>query len=303
VSAKALLRALAALGLLVVLWGAFGVYRAWLGDDPVAGLPLPAFSPAEVDGIEITAPAETLRFARTGADWTVNGHAADAEQVRNLMALLADSAIASELVARNPASHARLGVDTAGRRLVFRKGGDTLLDLVVGSSGTGFLGVYARVAGAAEVYQVRGALGAHVGRDEASWRDRRIAAVPADGVDRISIRHGRGETVLTRSGNAWMVGDAPADTAAVRRLLGALADIRAVGFASPEETDSLDFGRPDRRLVVLGPAADTLLDLLVDSTGAGFRVRAGARPDVFQLDFWRVNELIPPAEALRGKVP
>lgn len=33
--------------------------------------------------------------------------------------------------------------------------GDTLLDLVAGSSGTGFLGVYARLAGADEVYQVR----------------------------------------------------------------------------------------------------------------------------------------------------
>jgi len=297
-SVRNLIRALAALGVLVVLWGAFTLFRGSFSDRATR-LTLPALSLADVDGIEIVG-AETLRFARVGDGWTVNGSAADAAEVRKLVAALADSAVTSELVARNPTSHARLGVDTAGRRVVVRKGGDTLLDLVVGSSGGGFLGAYARLAGQDDVFQVRGALGGIVGRDAAAWRDRRIAAVAPDSVGRISIRHGAAETVLTRAGEAWTVGDSPADSGAVRRLLGALADITAIGFASPAEAESLDFGRPDRRLTVLGLGADTLLDLLVDSTEAGFRVRSTARPDVFQLDFWRVNELMPPAAAFRA---
>jgi hypothetical protein len=298
-SARALLRALVTLGALVVLWGAFVLFRGSFSDSGT-GLALPPISAAEVDGIEIVATAETLRFARSGAAWTVNGAAADAEQVRKLVAAVADSAVTSELVARNPASHARLGVDSAGRRLVLRKGGDALLDLVIGSPGGGFLSVYARQADADEVYQVRGSLGGMVGRDATSWRDRRIAALVADSVGRISIRHGAVETVLARAGDAWMVGDAPADSGAVRRLLGALADITAIGFATPAEADSLDFEMPDRRLTVFGRGADTLLDLLVDSTQAGFRARAAPRPDVFQLDFWRVHELTPPATTLRA---
>ena len=301
-NAKELVRALATLGVLVVLWGGFVLFRGSL-TDPASRLPLPTLSETDLDGLDIIGRSETLRLARSGADWTVNGYAAEAEQVRKLLATIADSAVSSELVARSPASHARLGVDTAGRRVVFRRAGDTLLDLVVGSSGAGFLSVYARLAGADEVYQVRGPLGALVARDAASWRDRRIAAVAADSVERITIRHGRAETVLTRAGDAWMVGGVPADTATVGRLLGALADVQAVGFVSPAEADSLDFSRPDRRLTVLGRGADTLLDLLVDSTEAGFRVRAGGRPDAFQLDFWRVNELTPAAAALRGTVP
>jgi hypothetical protein len=298
-SAKALLRALVTLGALVVLWGAFVLFRGSFSDTATR-LTLPALSPDEVDAIEIVAAAETLRFARSGAAWTVNGAAADAEQVRKLVAAVADSAVTSELVARNPASHARLGVDSAGRRLVLRKGGDALLDLVIGSPGGGFLSVYARQADADEVYQVRGSLGGMVGRDAASWRDRRIAALVADSVGRIAIRHGAVETVLARAGDAWLVGEAPADSGAVRRLLGALADITAIGFASAAEDDSLDFETPDRRLTVFGRGADTLLDLLVDSTQAGFRARAVPRPDVFQLDFRRVHELTPPAVSLRA---
>ena len=301
-SARGLVRALATLGVLVVLWGGFVLFRGSLA-DPASRLPLPTLSETELDGLDVIGPAETLRLARSGAGWTVNGYAAEADQVRKLLAAIADTAVSSELVARSPASHARLGVDAAGRRVVFRGAGDTLLDLVVGSSGTGFQSVYARLAGADDVYQVRGPLGALVSRDAASWRDRRIAAVAADSVGTITIRHGRAETVLTRAGDAWTVAGEPADTAAVRRLLGALADVRAVGFVSPAEADSLDFSRPDRRLTVLGRGADTLLDLLVDSTEAGFRARAGGRPDAFQLDFWRVNDLTPPAAALRGTVP
>jgi hypothetical protein len=219
--------------------------------------------------------------------------------VGKLLAAIGDSAMTSELVARNPVSHARLGVDTSGRRLVVRGAGEVLLDLILGGPASGYLSAYARRSGEDEVYLVRGTLGGLVSRDAGSWRNRRIAAIPSDSIGQVAIRRGGAETVLARRGDAWMVGGAPADTGAVRRLLGALADITAIGFATPAEAESLDFGRPDRRLTVLSHGADTLLDLLVDSTATGFRVRSTARPDVFQLDFWRVNELTPPAETFR----
>jgi hypothetical protein len=297
-SLRNLLRALAALGALVVLWGAFTLFRGRLS-EPTGELRLPDLAPADVEQIEVAGPADTVRLVREGEGWTVNGAAADPAEVRKLFAALADSATTTELVARNAVSHGRLGVDASGRRLVVRGAGGVLLDLILGGPGSGYLSSYARLAGANEVYLMRGQLGGLVGRDAGSWRDRRIAAVPGDSVGRIVIRRAGGEVVLSREGDAWRVAGSPADTAAVRRLLGALADITAIGFATPAEAESLDFGRPDRRLTVLSRGADTLLDLLVDSTEAGFRVRTSARSDVFQLDFWRVNELTPPLESLR----
>jgi len=299
VSPKTLLRALAALGGLVVLWGAFALFRGRLSETS-AGLALPALSPADVERIEIAGSADTVRLARGGAGWTVNGAAADPDEVRKFLEVLTDSVMSGELVARNPASHARLGVDTAGRRVVIRKGEVVLLDLVLGGPGAGYGSTYARPAGTDAVYLVRGPAAGLARRDAAAWRNRRVAGIPADSVGRIALRRGGVETVLARDGDGWRVDAAAADTAGVRRLLGALADIMAIGFAGPGELDSLDFDRPDRRITVLSPAADTLLDLLVDSTAAGFRVRRSGSPDVFQLDFWRVNELIPPVESLRA---
>jgi len=301
VSPRSLIRAVAARAVLLVLWGVFTLFRGGLGESG-AGLALPAVTTADVDRIEILG-ADTLRLERAAEAWTVNGVAADPAEVRKLFAALSDTVATSELVARSAASHARLGVDSAGRRLVLRQGSEVLLDLVVGNRGSGFGSVYARLPDRDEVYQVRGPLGGLVDRDANAWRSRRVAGIAPDDVGRIVIRRGGAETVLVREGDGWLVGDAAADSGAVGRLLGALRDIAAIGFATPAELDSLDFDRPDRRLTVLSRGADTLLDLLVDSVAAGFRVRTAARPDVYQLDFWRVNELTPAPETLRPPGP
>jgi hypothetical protein len=298
-SPKALARALITLVALLFLWGAVALFRGSISDG-AATLALPALTLADVNRVEIAKDGDTVRFAQRDGLWEVNGYAAAAEQVGQLFTWLTDSAVTSELIARNPASHARLGVDAAGRRMTYWNGAEVLLDLIVGSDGRGSQTAYARQAAADEVFLLRGSLGALVSRDVDSWRDRRIAAIAPDAVHRIVVQRGKDATVLTREEDQWTVGGASADSAAVARLLRALSNVAAIGFASPAETDSLDFQQAGRRLTVLGSGADTLLDLLIDSTAAGYWARRGARPEVFRLDFWRVDELTPVEGALRG---
>ncbi len=301
-SARDLLRVVATLVVLLVLWGMFVLFRGSIS-EPVTSLPLPALTPGDVDSIQIVTPEYTLRFGRRAERWQVNGAAADPEQIRQLFAALSDSVAMSELMARNPESHARLGVVSTGRRIVMWQGDAVVLDLVVGGfAAGGFRSAYARLAGADEVFVVRGPLNGLARRPFESWRDRRIACVRTDRVQRIIIGHGHRETTLIRplGDSTWMIGGQPADTAVVRRLMAALADITAIAFASDEEAASLDFERPDRRLTLVGRTADTLLAFAIDSTEAGFWVRGAGQPEIFRLDFWRVNELTPPAEELRG---
>ena len=298
-SPKAVVRAVVALAVLTFLWGAFALFRGSI-NDATSTLSLPALTMADVSQVELARGDDTVRFTRHDGNWEVNGYPADYAQVGQLFGWLTDSTVASEMIARNRGSHARLGVDTGGRRVTFRNGADTVLDLVVGASGRGFGSVYARQAGSDEVYLVRGSLGSLVGRGADSWRDRRIATVAADAVQRVIIQRGRAEVVLARDGEQWTVGGAAADSTVVERLLRGLADITAIGFATAAEADSIDFRAADRRLTVLGSATDTLIDLLVDSTAAGYWVRRSGRPEVYRLDFWRVDELTPTAGVLRG---
>jgi hypothetical protein len=301
-SAAALRRALLALVVLVVAWGAFALFRGSVSDAPVR-FGLPKLTPADVDRVVITAHGDTITLAREGTGWLANGYPAAAGAVDDLVNALTDTGMTSDLVARNAASHARMGVDsTAGRRVQFFKGERALVDLVIGNSGGAYQSAYMRRVGENDVYLVRGRLASLAGRDLDAWRDRRIAAVPADSVRAIEIARGTRHATLTRGDGVWHVGANAADSSAVARLLQGLADVSALGFATAAQADSLDFTHPKRALTVLGPAAgDTLLHLAFDSTASGTWVRRRAGGPVFKLDFWRLDQLTPSDSTLRKK--
>jgi hypothetical protein len=293
-SSTTLFRVLALLAALVVVWGALKIFRGGLGDAPQA-LDLPRLSAPDVDRVDVLTPSETVRLARgPSGGWTVNGMPAAADRVNDLLAALSDTGQSSELVARSPGSHARLGVDSsAGRQLRLAMGDRVLLHLVFGSQGRGWQTAYVRRTDENEVYLLNGRLAPLVDADAESWRDRRIGGAVADSIAAIRIERGRRVTVLARADGAWRMGDDPADSAAVERLLQGLGEVTAAGFASAAQADSLDFARPDARLVVTGLRGDTLLGLAVDSTASGVWVRHLSGGTVFRLDGWRLGELIP----------
>lgn len=299
-SPKALLRALVALGVLVVLWGAFALFRGSITDAPTT-LALPRLTQADVELISSVHGADTLTLTRADGTWRVNGYRADPGQVDQVFRALTDSMATSELLARNASSHARLGVDSTGRTVVFSRGPDTLLALIVGTDGAAYQTAYLRKIGDNDVFLYRGTLPGLLARGVDTWRDRRIAHIVGDSVGTVAIARASGVTTVQRDSVGWTVGSRPADSAAVGRLLRGLADLTAIGFASPAQVDSLDFSRPDRRLTVLGRAGDTLLALAVDSVADGYWVRRVRGGDVFRLDFWRVNELMPPDSSLVGR--
>jgi len=291
-SPKALVRALATLGILLFLWGAFALFRGSISDTS-AQLELPKLTQADVDRITSIRGPDTLVLARSDGAWRVNGFAADHGQVDQLFRALTDSTSRSELLARSATSHSRLGVDSTGRTVVFSRGDDTLLSLVVGSQGTAYQTAYLRRSGKDDVFLYHGNLPGLLGRDQDSWRDRRIARIPEDSVAKVLLMRGRKSTTLERADSGWTIASRPADSTAVSRLLRGLGDLTAIGFATATKADSLDFTQPSRRLTVLGRAGDTLLMLAVDSAADGYWVRRAGNPAVFRLDFWRVDELIP----------
>lgn len=299
-SASTLLRGLALLAALLIVWGALRVFRGGVGDTPT-GLEVPRLTAADVDRVLIEA-ADTARIERAAAGWAVNGHEAAADKVTDLISAITDTGLSTELVARSAGSHARLGVDSAsGRRVRFLKGDRVLLDLVLGNQGRAYQTAYVRRAGEDEVYLLRGRLAAIVDADVDGWRDRRIGGVTGDSVFGLRLERGGRATALTRAEGGWRLGGAPADSAAVAQLLSRLAEITASGFATEAQADSLDFDRPDRRLVVTGSRGDTLLGLAFDSAAGGIWARRLTGGPVFRLDSWRFDELTPADSVFRKK--
>lgn len=291
-----------ALGVLLLLWGAVAVASRG-GRDAEQRLRLPRITTADVDTVTIAGPRDTVVLARAGTAWRVNGHRTDPQAIEELVTALGDTAAAGDLVAESASSYARLGMDSASARHVrVVAHGKTVLDIVTGKPGVVYGTGYLRTGAAPAAYLVRSSLPRIAERGVDGWRDKRIGAVAADSVAKVEVQRGAKRYTLARAGARWTLTPGGAtDSLAVQNFLRALADIRAAGFATPGQADSVKFSPPMRRLRVLGRDGTPRVSLVFDSTAAGLWARADSGGTVWRLEGWGVDQLTPADSTLAAK--
>lgn len=298
-SAKHLKAIAIALAVLLLAWGATELFSR--GSDTVTGaLALPALAQGDVDTVTIVHGRDTVRLVKRSATaWTVNGFPASLQAVGDLFEALRDTT-PPELVAQSRSSFERMGVDTAGGRVVrFARAGKTLAQLLVGRQGQEFNSGYVRKPGEDNVYLWRNRVTSLVNRGVDDWRDRKIAAVAPDSVVVVEIARGKSRYALHRSGHVWaFTGGAPADSGAVARLLEKYRSVTAGGFATPHQADSVNAARPTRRVTLRGARGTALLALVFDSTAGGYWVRQAGGGTVYRMDPWDVEQLTPQERTL-----
>lgn len=288
------------LGVVLVAWGGFALLGRYRRDD-TGTLVLPRVTPAAAERIAFRKGGDTIVLVRQGDRWSVNGLPGSTRSVDAFLLALGDSTLRSEMVAQRTASHQRLGVDSASRRLTIDTAGKTVLDLRLGNRGPDFEGLYVRSEGSDVVYLLGGQFAEMAGRGLADWRDKQMAAIVPDSVARVQVVRGRTSWSLTRNGPAWGLSRGPADSASVARFLAHFDDLRATGFPEPGDLDSIRFDPPDRAVTLYGAAGQPFLALQFDSTSGGsFWVRAASGGPVYRLD-GRATELATPSESTLKK--
>jgi hypothetical protein len=302
-TARQLLRIGIALAIALFLWGLSEILSG--GSDVIErAVLIRAVSETEIDTITFARPADTVRLVRAAnGRWTVNGHAVSPAAVGELVQLLAEPVLGN-LVAQNRSSHARMGVDSAGKLVRIARGDEALAEVILGEPGRAFRSVYARRVGDDPVFVLEGPLVALVDRSVTDWRDKRIAAVEPDSVAQVLIMRDGERYALHRSDRAWRFADGgEVDSAAVQRILSELRDLSAQGtaFATPEQADSADLGQPDREVTLLGMRGDTLTALAFDSIDGGYWVRPVGGETLYRLHDWKVNVLTPADSTLRNR--
>lgn len=289
---------------LLLLWGTAALARKRAG-APAAGnaFRLPPIPRNAVDTVVLTHGGDTTVLARRDSTtWAVNGHPAERQAVRDLLAALADSMPASELVAEERGSHAGLGVDTAGTRVRAAAGGRTLATLVAGHQSADFSGGYLRLEGKEATYDVKGPLVGLLTRSPDDWRDHRIATVSADSVAAVEVARGARRYELRHGGGGWAL--IPGGRADSTKVAGFLSEFRAVdasGFASAAQADAARFAPADRRVRLLRQDGTPLLTLDFDSTAGGFWVRPDTGTTVYRLEGYLADRLTPPDSSLRAR--
>jgi hypothetical protein len=320
-SSKQLLRLAAVLLAVLVLWGAVALASRRSDGASERDRIVPRVDSTTVDTLALTGPADSAILTRTRAGvgpWQVNGHPADPQVVTELLKALADTGATAELVARNPASHARFRVtEDSGRRVRAVRQGRTLIDLIAGKRTAEWDGLYLRRAGEPEVYVVRGDLATALARPGDEWRNHTIATITPDSVAIIEVRRGSRSYTLRRKGSGWaFASGASADSAAVASMLSDYGNVKAAGFATKAQEDSLRFGRSRRSARLLDRRGVPLLSLVFDSTASGVWVRVAdgwtggqargqadrrSEGQAYRLDTWTADRLTPADSTLRRR--
>ena len=255
-----------------------------------------------VAGVDIVLAdgAGTIRLERTMDGWTVDGYVADEQKIRDLLDVVVDLSSA-EIVARNPSNHEAMGVGEEGRRIEIRTAAGASLSFHLGTRDSRSGGYFVRLPGDPVVYRLDGPTGGYLSRERDGWRPRLIASVDTAAVREILIRRGEREAVLQRSDGDWLLGDAPADSSVVQRLLAVLRSVSASGFPTEAEEAGADFSRADAALEVFSAGSEDVTDrrlalslrlLSYEDTG-DWLVRPADGREVFRVSGLTVDRLLP----------
>ncbi len=288
---------------LVLVFGILAALSAvWISmrdrESPVAeSLDLGAMIERDVSAIRIK-PADTsaIRLQLVKDRWTVNGYPANDSLVESLLGQL-DTLPPARIIARNSATHGRLGVDAATAiRVEF--GPEASPGAVFLLGGSGPEGRFIRLPDQSEVFVVPGTALQDLDLEEYRWRDRTIVTVDTAALSRFVIRRGSNLPVTaTRDGTQrWFVDGTPIDTTVMRLWLETVADLQAIGFPADSFVYAVDFDRPDAVLdlyVGVDPADTPSASLLFASipTRVDVLVRRANDPIVYAIDARRANLL------------
>lgn len=304
-SNKQLARLVGALVVVLILWGGFALARRTRRDQ-ADGLTLPKLDTAAVDTIAFMQHGDSAVLVRHGsAGWRVNGSPASSSNVDELLRALDDTSNWSELAAEQPGSQAAMGVTAdSGRQVRVEVQGGAGLRLITGHSTSDYSGMYVRPMGGNAVYALHGPLAGALNRELGDWRDKTIASIPPDSVQRVEVTRGRHAYALVRAGKTWKLATgALADSAGVARLLAEFHPATAMGFAQPPVADSANFVRPTARVRLFGAGTLPLADLRFDSTATNLLVRADTGSTVYLMENWDLKQLAPDEQTLKASTP
>ena len=256
--------------------------------DPDLTAALDDMDGASLTQIGITGPRDTIRLARDGGDWTVNGFEADSGAVARILRAVDEVKITS-VAATNPANHGRLGVTADSAWTVTAEDGTTVL---LGKVGPRFRTAYARLPDADLVSLVEGDLRAAAARTLFEWREKTILRADTAAVTSLRITRD-GETALyERQDSSWTVDGAEADATKVRNVLQELAGLRASGFA-PE--DAVMPAEPDRTVQAMDASGNVVAAVSLAEQEGNFWAFSSGSAYVFEVPTFRADRIVPAA--------
>ena len=250
-------------------------------------------SPDVIDRVTIASPVgSAARLDKINDIWQVEREEAFVPKLNQLWTAASDID-GAQLVARNPANHAKMGVQEGqGINVAFWLGEFKQEEFIVGKWSQDVRLCYLRKPAREEVYAIACPYGNIFDANADGWRNPVVASIPRDAIASIEYDYPEDDFVLNRMERGWLVESAdesePANVFAVNAVLGTLEGFVASGFAPENETEGLDFAGPNAISVRIITTEDsgfpTTRVRLLPRDDLSLYAKTPRRPNVFLID-------------------
>lgn len=258
-------------------------------------------SPDVIDRVTIAAPTGSeARLEKINDIWQIEREEAFLPKLNRLWTAASDID-GAQLVARNPANHAQMGVQEGqGTNVAFWLGEFKQEEFIVGNWTQEVRLCYLRKPARSEVYAIPCPFGNIFDSSADGWRNPIVASIPRDAVESIEFDYPEENFVLRRVERGWLAESAdisePANVFAVNAVLGSLEGFIASGFAPEQETKNLDFTGPQgisiRIITTEDSGYPTTRVRLLPRDDISLYATTPRRPNVFLIDIRAAANLL-----------
>ena len=254
--------------------------------DKAVGAALFHFDPDDIGQIKITNGDDVIEFRRTEDGWYIGPDPKDRASVDAVRRLF-ETALSTPVLDKIDAGE--IGGDRdrmalyglKNSRVQFDFVGDRDLPLLIGKDAADESRAYVRFEGSRDIYLIPDALVNLILSPPQDFRDRMVARLRPDRVDRIVISRPAGEIELRREASGWQIIkplSAPGSAAAIDALLDKFLRLRIEGFAQSADPGVTGLSEPAAEIQLFGEGVSTPETIRVGSPSPQGGVYARLEP-------------------------
>lgn len=301
---------IATFALLVLAGAAFFLRKSHDVQDqgpPKVEIKLPKIDKDKIDELELSAPDHPkVRLVKKDDTWRLAEPVdakADEDAVKNALNKLGELEVTG-VAATKAENHAKLEVDDAkGTHVIAKSGGQTLIDMYVGSFQSSNSMV--RLNGQNNVATVKGSIRYLFTKFPREWRDRAITKLEVKDTQELTFDNKNGHFAFKRKGDDWeqVLGKkekaiTPLDVSKVKGLASSASTLNAADFADPSMTDEKAGVGAGAAVVTLknkpeGGEEKTLVYRVGNQEGQNFYLKVDGNDQIYLIGSWTAGRLTP----------
>ncbi len=262
-----------------------------------ADLNFPAFIPAAINKISITKKDGEEKILEKKKDsWKINGFDASQKKIDDFFKSLADSEIKS-LVSKNPENYKIFGVTEENGTILTLYQDSATTTLIVGKQGDSYDSFYAKKKNGFNVYLVAGSLANKISQSVSLWRDKTVATISKETIQKIEITSKMYPLEIIREGEQWAAKNfgktKSLDDITINRLFASLNPLEATDFLSSEEQK--EFKTKDKDVLrIIGNNSEKIFQIDIYKKDSNWWAKVEGRETYYKIPSYTLSNIILP---------